>query len=44
MDRKLKHPLPQGATLLDICKGKPQNVAVRIWQQYYDAVQKEFPK
>jgi hypothetical protein len=44
MDRKLAHPLPAGATLLQICNGKPQNVAVAVWQQYYDAVQQEFPQ
>jgi hypothetical protein len=42
MDRVLNPPLPQGATLLDICK-KPANVAVLVWQRYYDAVQKQFP-
>jgi len=44
MDRKLNPPLPQGATLLQICDGKPQNVGVPTWQSYYDAVQKQFPK
>lgn len=44
MDRVLNPKLPQGATLLEICDGKPNNVAVNVWQQYYDAVQKQFPK
>ena len=44
MDRKLNPKLPEGATLLDICDGKPQNVAVEVWRRYYDAVQKQFPK
>ncbi len=44
MDRKLNPKLPEGATLLDICDGKPQNVAVDVWRRYYDAVQKQFPK
>ena len=44
MDRRLANPLPAGATLLEICDGKPQNVAVAVWQQYYDAVQQEFPE
>jgi hypothetical protein len=43
MDRELDPPLPEGATLLDICRGKPQNVAVDVWRRYYDAVQKQFP-
>jgi len=30
--------------LLEICDGKPQNVAVDVWKRYYDAVQKQFPK
>jgi hypothetical protein len=42
MDRELSEPLPEGATLLDICDNKPQNVAVPVWQRYYDAVQKQF--
>jgi hypothetical protein len=44
MDRELSPPLPEGATLLDICDGKPQNVAVPVWQRYYDAVKKQFPQ
>lgn len=44
MDRKLNPKLPEGATLLEICKGKPQNVAVSVWQRYYDAVKKQFPE
>jgi hypothetical protein len=44
MDRKLDPKLPEGATLLEICDGKPQNVAVDVWRRYYDAVQKQFPK
>lgn len=43
MDRKLDQPLPEGATLLQICDGKPQNVTVPIWRRYYDAVQQQFP-
>jgi hypothetical protein len=42
MDRALKTPLPQGDTLLAICDD-PKNVNVSIWQQYYDAVQRDFP-
>lgn len=44
MDRRLKKPLPEGATLLEICDGKPQNVAVPVWRRYYDAVQQQFPE
>jgi len=44
MDRKLNPGLLQGATLLEICDGKPANVAVDIWRRYYDAVQKQYPK
>lgn len=44
MDRVLNPPLPEGATLLKICDGKPDNVAVDVWRRYYDAVQKQFPK
>jgi hypothetical protein len=40
MDRELKQKLPEGATLLAICKGKPQNVSVEVWRRYYDAVKK----
>ena len=43
MDRKLDPPLTGGATLLEICGGKPQNVAVSVWQQYYDAVKQQHP-
>ena len=43
MDRVLNPPLPEGATLLKICDGKPDNVAVDVWRRYYDAVQKQFP-
>jgi hypothetical protein len=43
MDRRLKQPLPQGATLLDICKNKPNNVNVALWQQYYNAVKAAIP-
>jgi hypothetical protein len=42
MDRQLTSPLPEGDTLLNICDD-PKNVAVAVWQRYYDAVQKEFP-
>jgi hypothetical protein len=42
MDRKLKKPLPEGATLLSICD-KPAKLDVGIWQRYYDAVKKEHP-
>jgi hypothetical protein len=44
MDRKLNPELPQGATLLEICTGKPANVSVDLWREYYNAVQKQFPK
>ncbi len=43
MDRKLIQPIPEGATLLEICKNKPQNVSIEMWQKYYDAVQEQFP-
>jgi hypothetical protein len=43
MDRVLDPKLPEGATLLEICNGKPGNVAVEVWRRYYDAVQKQFP-
>jgi hypothetical protein len=44
MDRELDPKLPQGATLLAICDGKPGNVDVDLWRQYYTAVQRQFPK
>jgi hypothetical protein len=44
MDRELDARLPQGAMLLEICAGKPGNVDVDLWRQYYSAVQKQFPK
>ena len=44
MDRELDPTIPEGATLLEICDGKPQNVAVAVWQRYYDAVKKQFPQ
>ena len=44
MDRVLNPPLPEGATLLQICEGKPDNVAVEVWRRYYDAVQQQFPE
>ena len=44
MDRELDPKLPQGATLLEICDGKPGNVDVDLWRQYYTAVQRQFPK
>jgi hypothetical protein len=44
MDRRLKTPIPEGATLLEICDGKPANVAVDVWRRYYDAVQDQFPQ
>ncbi|MDB5408073.1 MAG: hypothetical protein JWL84_2985 [Rhodospirillales bacterium] len=43
MDRRLTKPLAEGATLLEICDGKPENVAAPVWQRYYDAVQTQFP-
>lgn len=43
MDRELDPPLPEGATLLEICNNQPQNVSVDVWQRYYDAVQEQFP-
>jgi hypothetical protein len=33
----MDHPAP-GGTLLDLCKGHPENVSVAVWQKYYDAV------
>lgn len=44
MDRVLAQPVYGGKTLLEICHGKPQNVAVPVWQAYYDAVHAEHPK
>jgi hypothetical protein len=44
MDRRLKEPLPEGATLLDICNHKPENVNVDLWRRYYDAVSTQFPQ
>lgn len=45
MDRRLDPPLPQGATLLEICDPPgPQSVNVAIWQQYYGKVQEQFPE
>jgi hypothetical protein len=43
MDRVLDPPLPGGATLLEICRDKPANVSVEVWQSYYDAVSEQFP-
>jgi len=43
MDRRLDPPLPEGETLLGICKGKPQNVAVDVWRRYYDKVKEQHP-
>jgi hypothetical protein len=43
MDRHLSQPLEEGATLLEICYDRPNNVAVPVWQRYYDAVQQQFP-
>jgi hypothetical protein len=43
MDRVLDPPLREGPTLLKICDGKPDNVAVNLWRRYYDAVQRQFP-
>ena len=43
MDRELDPPLPEGSTLLEICRNKPQNISVEVWQRYYDAVQEQFP-
>jgi hypothetical protein len=43
MDRALNPKLPEGATLLEICKGKPGNVDVNLWRRYYDAVKKQHP-
>jgi hypothetical protein len=31
-------PNGEGKTLLDICRGKPENVDVDVWLQYYDEV------
>jgi hypothetical protein len=43
MDRVLNPKLPEGATLLEICKGKPENVDVNVWRRYYDAVKEQHP-
>jgi hypothetical protein len=43
MDRVLNPKLLEGATLLEICKGKPENVDVNVWRRYYDAVKKQHP-
>jgi hypothetical protein len=43
MDRVLNPKILEGATLLEICKGKPQNVDVDVWRRYYDAVKKQHP-
>jgi hypothetical protein len=43
MDRVLNPKLPEGATLLEICKGKPENVDVNLWRRYYDAVKTQHP-
>ena len=43
MDRVLDPALPEGDTLLNICK-KEANVAVPVWQRYYDAVKQQHPK
>lgn len=42
MDREIDTPIAGGKTLLEICKGGA-NVTIPIWQQYYDAVQKQYP-
>ena len=39
MDRELS----DGATLLKLCDGHPENVAVPVWQNYYTQVQQQFP-
>jgi hypothetical protein len=44
MDRSLNPPQPGGRTLLDICGKTAANVTVPVWQAYYDAVKKQFPK
>jgi hypothetical protein len=44
MDRRLDPELAEGATLLEICDGRPENVAVGVWQRYYDAVKEQFPE
>jgi hypothetical protein len=44
MDRSLNPPQSGGRTLLDICRATSANVTVPVWQAYYDAVQKQFPK
>jgi hypothetical protein len=43
MDRVLNPKLAEGATLLEICNGKPKNVDVNVWRRYYDAVKKQHP-
>jgi len=42
MDRKLNPPLPEGATLLDICDDLA-NITVGVWTRYYDAVDQQHP-
>jgi hypothetical protein len=42
MDRQLSPPLPEGSTLLEICRN-PENVSVPVWQRYYDAVAEQYP-
>jgi hypothetical protein len=44
MDRVINPALAGGNTLLDICGKRPGNVTVPVWQSYYNAVQKQFPK
>lgn len=44
MDRKLNPPLPEGETLLEICKNNPDNISVDVWKKYYDAVQSQYPE
>jgi len=44
MDRELNPPLSEGSSLLEICKNKPENVSIEIWQKYYDAVHEQFPE
>jgi hypothetical protein len=37
-DMDKPNPKDGGKTLLDLCKGNPGNVAVAVWQKYYDDV------
>jgi hypothetical protein len=44
MDRVIDPPIAGGTTLLEICKDRPANVDVAVWQKYYDAVTRQYPE